>query len=120
MTSERKTAETIADDLRNAVHGALYRVAVRFGADEVAAIETADAECAALDTAFGAQRHYWRAPAKESRNREILAALQAGKPPEAVAAEHGVHPRTVEKIRAAAARKRDEPDIGLGREDWVL
>lgn len=109
-----------ADDLRDAVHEALYRAAVRSGVDEVAAIEMADADCAALDAAFGAQRHYWRAPPKDSRNRQILADLQAGQPPEEVATKHGVHPRTVEKIRAAAARKRDESDAGLGREDWVI
>ena len=108
------------DDLRNAMHEALYRVAVRFGADEVAAIETADAECAAIDAAFGAQRHYWRAPPKDSRNRQILADLQSGQPTAAVAAKHGVHQKTVEKIRATAARKRGSADLGLGREDWVL
>lgn len=108
------------DDLRNAVHDALYRVAVRSGVGEVAAIEMADAECAALDAAFGSARQWWRCAPKDSRNRQILADLQAGQPPKEVATKHGVHRKTVEKIRAAAVRKRDESDAGLGREDWVI
>lgn len=105
------------DDLRAAVHEALYRAAVRFGADEVAAIEAADGEVAALDAVFGAQRHYWRARAKESRNRQIQADLAAGRPPEEVAAEHGVSLKTVQRAKTAPA---PAPDLGFGSDDWVI
>lgn len=109
----------MADDaLRSAVHEAIYRVAARFGAGELAAIETADAECAALDSAFGAQRCYWPARDNRARNRQIHEDLRAGLPPAEVAAKHGVSLKTV--TRANRRAQTTEPGSGFGADDWVL
>lgn len=106
----------MADDaLRSAVHDALYRVAVRFGADEVAAIEAADAECAALDTAQGGARHYWPARDSGKRQRALATDLAAGLPPADVAAKHGVSIKTVTR-----ARRSPDDDGGFGSEGWLL
>lgn len=104
-------------DLRSAVHGALYRAAVRSGADEVAAIQTADAECAALDATFGGQRHYWHARDNEARRRAIAEDLARGHSPVAVAVKHGVSVKTVQRAKQRAGQS-DDP--GLGRDDWVI
>jgi DNA-binding NarL/FixJ family response regulator len=106
----------LADDaLRSAVHDALYRVAVRAGAGEIAAIEAADAECAALDAEFGAARHYWPAQNNGARQRAIAQDLAAGLDPNAVALKHGVSRKTVTR-----ARREPFDDNGFGGDGWVL
>ena len=106
-------------DLLDAVQEEVYRLLVQHGVEEVVAIDEASTLRARLQKTHGGKEHYLPAQDKTARNLQILADLQAGLSPATVAEKHGVHPKTVEKIRAAA-RKRTGTDLGFGREDWVI
>jgi len=107
------------DDLLGAVHDAVYALLVQRGVEELTAIADTQALCRDLQRDLGGREHYLPALGKESRRRQIAADLRAGVPPAEIAAKHGVHPRTVEKV-ATQTKQKPSDDPGLGTKEWVI
>jgi len=108
-----------SDDLLGAVHDAVYALLVTRGVEELTAIADTQALCRDLQRDLGGREHYLPALGKESRRRQIAAALRAGVPPAEIAQKQGVHPKTVAKV-AAQIKQKPSDDPGLGTKEWVI
>lgn len=71
---------------------------------------------------FGGERHYVRAPTREPRNSEILAAHDAGETQAAIAKRFGIHITTVKRViaRHRLPPQRPAQSDGFGPRGWNL
>jgi len=113
---------TEEDDLMRFIGKTIHRLAGECNLSAEGARTLATRLVGMIREHFGAQRVYVRAPSREPRNSEILAAHDSGESRIAIAKRFDIHPTTVDRIVAAhrLPPRRPSQGDGLGPRNWNL